>query len=171
MASSDAMMLFDFEDANEAAWTVVNDGVMGGNSEGYVRRTADGTLRFTGTLVTEGGGFTSARTEEAVDLSGYDGLALRVRGGGRSFQVDVRDGTQVRGMPLSRRASFPTSADWQTVRVPFSALGKSVRGRAVPGAPPLEPSAVQGLALFMADGQNGAFRLEVDAIRAYRAEE
>jgi hypothetical protein len=160
------MTLFDFTTMDEQAWNVVNDGVMGGDSKGHVELTGEGTLEFTGTLVTEGGGFTSVRTRGAFDLKGYDGLALRVRGGGRTFQVEVSD-SGTRG-DLSRRASFETSEEWKTVRA-FSALEASFRGRAV-DAEPLDPSSIERIGLYIADGQNGPFRLEVSEIRAYREE-
>lgn len=166
--SSDTMTLFDFDTADEAPWQVVNDGVMGGRSQGYVE-IADGTLRFTGTLVTQGGGFTSVRADRSVDLTGYDGLELRVRGGGRTFEVEVDDATRRRGRTVSRRAPFATQAEWTLVRVPFSALRTSVFGQPV-SAPPIDLASVQQIGLYILDGQDGPFRLEVDLIRAYRAE-
>lgn len=51
--------------APEAAqqWQAVNDGVMGGVSDGRFKITADGTLEFFGTLSLENnGGFASVRT-------------------------------------------------------------------------------------------------------------
>jgi hypothetical protein len=162
------MTLFSF-DADAEPWTVQNDGVMGGNSEGDVT-TKDGVLTFTGTVVTEGGGFTSVLTDRRVDLSGTDGLALRVRGGGRTFEVEVDDGTRDRrGRQVSRRATFDTSSEWQTVRVPWSAFESSVFGEPH-DAEPLDPADVQAFGLYIIDGNDGPFRLEVDAIRAYRAD-
>ena len=69
----DSLSLFEFGSAKEASWRVVNDGVMGGRSKGFVS-LEDGTLKFTGTLVTRGGGFTSLRAAMPADLSTYDGL-------------------------------------------------------------------------------------------------
>ena len=162
------MTLFDFDTADEATWRVVNDGVMGGRSEGYVE-VGGGTLRFTGTLVTQGGGFTSVRAERTADLSGYDGVELRVRGGGRTFEVEVGDGTRRRGRPVSRRAPVETGPEWAVVRVPFSALRTTIFGRPV-SAEPIDLSNVQSFGLYILDGQDGPFRLEVDVIRAYRSE-
>lgn len=105
------MTLFDFDSDDRPEWRVINDGVMGGRSKGYVE-VEDGTLRFTGTLVTQGGGFTSIRAARTADLEGYDGLELRVCGGGRTFEVEVDDGTQYRGRRVSRRAPFETAEEW-----------------------------------------------------------
>lgn len=159
------MTLFDFDGTDGARWQVVNDGVMGGRSQGFAA-VADGTLAFTGELVTQGGGFTSVRADREADLSGYDGLELRVRGGGRTFELDVSDGTRQGWRQVSRRAAFPTTTDWQTVRVPFASLETSVFGQSV-RAHPLDASAVESIGLFIVDGIDGPFRLEVDWIRAY----
>ena len=163
-----AMTLFDFDSADEASWQIVNDGVMGGRSQGYVE-VSEGVLRFTGTLVTQGGGFTSVRADRPVDLTGYDGVELRVRGGGRTFEVEVDDGTRRRGRRVSRRAPFETGEAWAWVRVPFSALQTTVFGQSV-SAPPINLADVGHFGLYILDGQDGPFRLEVDAIRAYRVD-
>ena len=157
--------LFAFDRADEAEWEIVNDGVMGGRSAGFVT-VADGTLRFTGTLVTQGGGFTSVRARRVIDLTDQVGLELRVRGGGRQFEVELDDGVRNYGRNISRRGPFPTSAEWTLIRVPFSSLRNTMFGRAV-NAPPIDLARIRGVGLYMLDGQNGPFRLEVDYIRAY----
>jgi hypothetical protein len=50
--------------------------------------------------------------------------------------------------------------------VPFSALRSTIFGRAV-NAPVIDVARIRGLGLYMADGQDGAFRLEVDYVRSY----
>jgi len=159
--------LFAFDRADEADWDVVNDGVMGGRSSGFVA-VEGGTLRFTGTLVTQGGGFTLVRARRDVDLTGQVGIELRVRGSGRQFQIEVDDSLRNSRRSVSHRAPFPTTAEWVVVRVPFSALRSTIFGRAV-NAPPVDLAQVRSVGLYMADGQDGAFRLEVDYIRAYGA--
>ena len=165
----DPMVLFDFETTDGAVWRVVNDGVMGGLSQGFVD-IEEGTLRFTGELVTRGGGFTSVRIDRRVDLSDYDGLELRVRGGGRTFEVEVDDGTRRGWRSVSRRASFETDAEWAMVRVPFDTLKTTVFGEPV-SAPPVDLTNVQSFGLYILDGIDGPFELEVDTIQAYRADD
>lgn len=166
---SDSVTLFTFEGTDRAQWDVENDGVMGGRSQGFARVT-EGTLMFTGEVVTEGGGFTSVRAASQADLSGYDGIELRVRGGGRTFELDVDDGTRSRGREVSRRGPVPTTGSWETVRVPFDTLEESAYGEPVsPG--PLDLSAIKSIGIYIIDGKDGPFRLEVDWIRAYREAE
>jgi NADH dehydrogenase [ubiquinone] 1 alpha subcomplex assembly factor 1 len=159
--------LFTFDRTDEAEWDVVNDGVMGGRSAGFVA-VEQGALRFTGTLVTQGGGFTSVRARRAVDLTGQLGIEMRVRGSGRQFEVELDDGVRAYGRTVSRRAPFATSAEWTVVRVPFSALRSTIFGRAV-NAPVIDVARIRGMGLYMADGQDGPFRLEVDYVRSYGA--
>jgi hypothetical protein len=161
------MTLFEFDDPGEASWQVVNDGVMGGRSKGYIA-IEDGVLRFTGSLVTRGGGFTSVRAARSFDLEGYDGLELRVRGGGRVFEIEVDDDTRRRGRTVSRRAPFETTAEWALVRVPFTQLRSTVFGQSV-SVETVDLSNVKRVGLYIVDGIDGPFRLEVDSIRAYRA--
>ncbi|PAP78681.1 hypothetical protein BSZ37_06870 [Rubrivirga marina] len=159
------MTLFDFDTDDGATWRIENDGVMGGDSQGFAE-VGDGTLVFTGEVVTEGGGFTSVRAQRDLDLSAYDGVELRVRGGGRTFELDVDDGTRSRGREVNRVGTFPTTEDWQTVRIPFDGLETTAHGETV-SVDPLDRSAVRSVGIYIADGIDGPFRLEVDWIRAY----
>lgn len=162
---TESTQLIDFETARLADWQVVNDGVMGGRSRGYAAIDG-GVLRFTGTLVTQGGGFTSVRTAIDLDLSAYEGLELRVRGNGRTFEVEVNDGQRYGWRTVSRRAPFDTGEEWRVVRVPFSALRATVFGRRV-DVPQVRPGGIERIGFYIVDGRDGPFSLEVDSIRAY----
>ena len=156
--------LFDFSDDADG-WRVVNDGVMGGDSQGQLA-IEDGVMRFSGELVTAGGGFTSVRIERQEDLSDYSGVELRVRGGGRTFEVEVNDATRNRRREVSRRAAFDAGDEWRTVRIPFDSLESTAFGEPV-DVGPLDQADVRSFGIFIADGQDGPFELEVDWIRAY----
>ena len=164
MSASDSTSLFSF-DSGVSSWEIQNDGVMGGKSKGYVS-AEDGALVFTGQTVTRGGGFTSTLAPLRQDLSGYDGIELRVRGGGRTFELNVDDGTRRGRREVARRGAFPTTSEWATVRVAFDNLKTTVHGEPVT-ADPLIRAAVQGVGLYIIDGQDGPFRLEVDWMRPY----
>lgn len=160
------MTLFSFDDPTEALWQIQNDGVMGGKSTGFVA-FADGALRFTGQVVTEGGGFTSVIARRELDLSDYAGLELRVRGGGRTFEAELSDGTRVGSREVSRRVPFPTTDAWTWVKIPFAQLRQSAHGEPVEVAP-LNRADIESVGFYIIDGQDGPFELEVDHVRAYR---
>ncbi len=165
-ASSDSpMTLYDFSTDTDAGWFIVNDGVMGGHSDGHVAHE-DGALVFSGDLVTRDGGFTAARTDKTADLSDTAAVELVVRGDGRTYEFELSDGTMRRGEMVSRKAPFETTAgEQQTVRVAFADLDATVFGEAV-SVPPFDPSSLVGIGIFMADGQDGPFHLEVLSVTA-----
>ena len=80
------LLLTDFtSSSSDLDWYVVNDNVMGGRSEGNFAQE-QGELSFAGRTNTNGGGFSSIRTKPLqLDLSGHDGIQLRVKGDGRRY--------------------------------------------------------------------------------------
>ena len=161
----DSLLVFDFSQGGADRWEVVNDGVMGGRSKGFVE-IESARLRFHGELVTQGGGFTSVRSSRSLDLSSYDGLEMRVRGNGRRFEVEINDGHRYGWRSVSRRAPFDTSDEWQTVQIPFSALRATVFGRVV-DVPTVKLSDIERIGFYILDGKDGPFELEVESVSAY----
>ncbi len=163
--------LFDFADpAHVDAWEWVGDPVMGGVSTGALVGLAGGVAAFTGTVsLAHGGGFASVRSAPGVfDLSGYEGILLDVRGDGRTYKLSIR--TDPWFDAVAYQVRFPTRPGARDEhRISFAAFRPTWRGRPVPGAPPLEPARIASFGLVVGDGQGGPFRLEIAAIRAWRA--
>jgi uncharacterized surface protein with fasciclin (FAS1) repeats len=153
----------DFSDAAAAKkWLSVNDDVMGGVSEGGLRITDDKTLEFSGKISLENqGGFASIRTRpEDLGLDGYDTIALRVKGDGRTYYLDLR--TSGLFAAASYRAALKTQKDtWQEVRIPLKDFEYAAFGRRIATADLLKASKVQSVGFTLADKQAGPFRLEV----------
>lgn len=164
------LLLADFPASiRDLAWDVVDDDVMGGRSRGDVR-LEKGSLLFTGTTNTDGGGFSSIRSRpRRFDLEGFEGIRVRVRGDARTytFRLTTRDSQSGSYRP-SFWADFETRAeDWEVIDIPFDRFRPRWRGRWLDG-PELNTSAIDGLGLMIYDDMDGPFRLEVDWIRAYR---
>lgn len=172
-------IVIDFADGgigSDIPWRAVNDGVMGGLSEGGSRRTADGTLEFSGVLSLENnGGFSSVRTgndEQASHdfrLGGFDGVVLKVRGDGRTYDVRLNSDARTSwGGDVSFKGRFETRQDeWIEVKVPFSSFVPTFHGELLDGVP-LDPAKVRRIGLLIGDKKEGPFRLEVAWIKAYR---
>ena len=119
-----------------AAWQAVNDGVMGGVSDGRFRITERQTMEFYGTLSLENnGGFASVRSRpRTLGLQAGDTLIARVRGDGREYQLNLY--TSRRMMAFSYRAPVQTrTGAWIDVAVALdrfeaTSFGRVVRGRA-----------------------------------------
>ena len=116
-AEDSRTMLFDFSKPDTSQqWQTVNDGVMGGVSEGNVRITKDKTLEFFGNLSLENnGGFASSRTRAGkLDLSQCETLLFKVRGDGRTYDFNIHVPTEQ--IAFSYRAKFVTEKDkWQEI--------------------------------------------------------
>lgn len=162
-------MILDFKNTQNAAeWLAVNDGVMGGLSDGQVRISEDGTLTFFGEVsLKNNGGFASIRSRPLKrDLSQFDGLVIRVRGDGKRYALTLR--TNVPITAGSYRVKFDTKpAEWQEIRLPFADFEATSFGRVINSVPALDPGQIRSFGFLISDKQEGPFRLEVDWIKAF----
>ena len=143
-------------------WRAINDGVMGGVSSGRMVQNGE-NLRFEGTLSLENnGGFASVRRLVDEDLSEATGIRLQVRGDGRTYQFRLRQDGRFDG--VAWRAEFTTSEDWQSIDLSFDDFVPVFRGRRVPQAGPVVPSAIRQIGFMLADKTPGSFALEVQSI-------
>jgi NADH dehydrogenase [ubiquinone] 1 alpha subcomplex assembly factor 1 len=159
------MLLADFHDPDEAArWRSTDDVVMGGQSSSTMR-AGEGVGVFAGELSLEGGGgFASVRRrDQRVDLSAYGAIALRVRGDGKRYKLNLRTSDSLDGIVY--QAAFETQpGTWRTAKLALAEFAPRYRGR--PAAGTLDPSRVSSLGLLISDGQAGPFRLELSSIVA-----
>ena len=146
-------------------WTVVNDGVMGGLSQGFVQLNGD-HMTFSGTVNTNGGGFTSIRHGvKPSSLRGADGVVLRLRPDDRDYSVTFRTGQTWRGRSIFWQTDLPQLApgEWADVEVPFSALRATVFGRDVRGGE-FDRGDIREIGLIIADGVDGSFSIDVASV-------
>jgi monofunctional biosynthetic peptidoglycan transglycosylase len=167
-ADSNQRLLFPAQDTEpKLDWLAVNDDVMGGVSQGTVRRADDGKLEFSGLLSLENnGGFASIRTRgPSLNLSEFESLIVRVRGDGRRYSFSVRT-----DLPVPAGAyyfDFDTrEGEWQEIRMPFESFQVRSFGRTLPVAPRLNRSQVRSLGFIISDKKEGPFRLDVEWIKA-----
>ncbi len=148
------------------AWATMNDGVMGGISEGNFKRTEAGTLLFSGNLSLENsGGFSSIRSKpRPLDLSGMNAIAVKVKGDGRSYWVDLRVSQQIRASTY--RAYLPTTAgEWTETLIPIKDFKLQAFFRELP-SPPINLAEVESIGLSLSDKRAGPFKLELESIAA-----
>ena len=159
-------VLFDFTKADAATeWQTVNDGVMGGVSQGNFRVTAK-TLEFFGTLSLENnGGFTSVRTKaKPLGLAAGDTLVARLRGDGRAYSLNLY--LDKRGRAFSYRAPIQTKKDsWIEVAVPLARFEATSFGRVITDAGAVKAEEINALGFLLGDKQAGPFKLEIAWIK------
>jgi len=165
-------ILFDFPAAtNSAAWQIVNDDVMGGVCTSRFQILANVAV-FSGVVSLENnGGFASVRSLPArTGLTGYDSFLLRIRGDGRRYKFTVRTEAGF-DAPLYQYAFTTKRGEWEEHRLAFKDFVPTFRGRVLTESPPLEPAKVTSVGFLIADKQTGAFRLEINWIKAQPAQQ
>ena len=170
MAAEEGRTLFEFQKPEvDKQWQTVNDGVMGGVSDGQFRITDQKTMEFFGTLSLENnGGFTSVRSRpKPLDLRTGDTIVARVRGDGREYTLNLY--VPRRRVAFSYRATFKTKqGEWIEVRVPLDRFEATSFGRVVAGES-LTPSEVNSLGILLGDKQAGPFRLEIEWLKVIKS--
>jgi len=162
------LLITDFTSSSaNLAWYVVNDNVMGGQSDGDFK-LEKGQLTFTGRTNTNGGGFSSIRTKTLqLDLSSYEGVQLHFRGDGRRYTWRLATTARWRGEQVSYWADFETSdGTWSTVNIPFASFVPRYRGNQLDG-PDIDAGQITGMGLMIYDNKDGVFEFHLASIRAY----
>jgi monofunctional biosynthetic peptidoglycan transglycosylase len=161
--------IIDFSSPDEQdRWEIVNDTVMGGVSESRISITEDRSALFQGAVSLQNyGGFSSMRTQPGeFDLSGYQGLMVKVKGDGKDYRLRLRTDNGHDG--IAYQAHFTTEkGSWITVRLPFNSFIPVFRGRVVEDAPELDLSGIRRIGFMIADKQAGPFRLEILWMKVY----
>ena len=175
-------VLFDFTKPTadiKETWGALDDVVMGGVSQSNIRLASNQAI-FAGIVSTDNnGGFASVRTrnfQPPLDLSGFEGIELRVKGDGKRYKFITRCEGKWDGIgycySFDTIYNFPT-----TIRIPFKDLIPVFRAKTVSDAEPLDASKVYSMQLMLSkfeyDGalnpkfEAGAFSLEIEYIKAY----
>jgi monofunctional biosynthetic peptidoglycan transglycosylase len=164
------IMLYNFNHPEEMEdWIIVNDGVMGGLSQGKIVLSDSNTAIFQGNISLENnGGFASTRTlPRQYQLDNFAGIEIRVRGDGKTYQFRLRENDRFDG--IAYRYHFRTQAgEWMTVRIPFEKCIPVFRGRVLSDVKPVSPEEIQQIGFLISDKQTGRFQLEIDWIKAFQ---
>jgi len=158
-----AQEVYDFStESKPGDWFVVDDGVMGGHSQGNVGQSEDGHGIFQGTVSLENnGGFSSIRARmEGLETKGYSVFKIRLKGDGKNYQFRVRSQLNER---QSYQYEFPTTGAWQVVTVPFDQMIPTFRGTRL-NMPNYPGEFLSECSFLISNKKNESFRLEIDRI-------
>lgn len=156
-------VLYDFQAVKSVQdWYVVDDGVMGGLSEGAMSLNSKGNGVFSGDVSTRNnGGFSSIRYNfETMDASDFTHVVLKVKGDGKSYQFRIKESRRQRHSFI---ASFQTSGDWETIRLPFKDFYAGFRGYQL-DIPNYSGETMQEIAILIGNKRNESFALEIERI-------
>jgi NADH dehydrogenase [ubiquinone] 1 alpha subcomplex assembly factor 1 len=164
----DTLFLTSFNaDSPDLGWYVQNDNVMGGRSQGGFD-ISSGQLIFSGNTNTNGGGFSSIRTQPLeLDVSAYAGIRVKVKADGRRYTWQLQTNARWRGRRVSYWADFDTLADeTNVIDIPFTNFFPQLRGFRLDG-PELDTSQITEFGLYIYDKKDGPFELGLMSVEAY----
>ena len=156
-------ILFNFtKDVNLNNWRVVNDGVMGGLSQGFFELNEQGYGVFYGNVRLENnGGFSSVRYGfEATDVRKYSKVCIRLKGDGKPYQFQIKDRSD---RYFSYIYPFETSGDWETVEIKLSDMYPSFRGRKL-DLPNFSEAQIEEIVFLIGNKKKESFQLLLDRI-------
>ena len=156
-------LIFDFNSNSDiSAWRVVDDVVMGGESEGNFKLNENGNGVYFGEVSLENnGGFSSLRFRfNKKEISNYSKIILKIKGDGKDYQFRVKD--NYRNF-YSYISSFSTNKNWQLISINLSEMYPGFRGRKLEMSK-FSSSIIEEIAFLIGNKRNESFKIEIDKI-------
>lgn len=153
--------IYDFNKNSSANdWRIVDDVVMGGESNGKFSIDSDGNGVFEGNISLENnGGFSSVRYQfEKVAVSLNSTVLIRLKGDGKDYQFRIKDKSN---NSFSYITTFKTSGDWQTIEIKLADLYPSFRGRKL-DLPNFKSASFEEIVFLIGNKKEESFKLLVD---------
>ena len=158
-----SILLFDFNPKSSLKnWTVVDDSVMGGKSEGQFYLSPEGHGVFEGEVsLKNNGGFSSVRYNfKSLAIGKATKVSLLVKGDGKEYQLRLKANANDY---YSYILPFSTSGEWQTIEIQLSDLYPSFRGRKLDQAN-FSHDHIEELAFLIGNKTPESFKLLIDKI-------
>ena len=163
MCQDSSSYIFDFNnEKNTSNWYVVDDGVMGGLSQGTFTSTDSGNALYVGVVrIENNGGFSSVRYGfKTKDVSKFEFVILKVKGDGKSYQFRIKED---RSQSYSYITIFTTSGAWETIKLPLAIFYPSFRGYQL-NRPNFSGGKIEEIAILIGNKTRESFSLEIEKI-------
>lgn len=157
------LILYDFSSYESTNyWRIVNDGVMGGLSNGAISQNNNGNGVFSGEIsLKNNGGFSMTRLRfPIINVSEYNGIRLKLKGDGKKYQFRIKSDYN---NYYSYVTSFSTSGNWEEIVVKFEDFTPQYRGRKL-NRPNYNGEFVGEVAFLIGNKVQESFQLEIDKI-------
>ena len=160
-------LLEHFDGETDNPWRTVNDGVMGGLSDGG-SVLENGALTFSGVTNTNGGGFSSIRMRMAPGaMAGTNRLKVHMKRDARVYSMTLRTNVTSYQRRIAFRSEITGApeGEWGDGILSFDSLKASIWGRPIPDAI-FDPNEVVEIGLIIYDGKDGPFEMQLKRIEA-----
>ena len=127
----EAKVVYDFsENSSLRNWRVIDDGVMGGVSQGALRINYEGHGVFSGFISLDNyGGFSSIRYNvDAIDVLGYKYISIIAFGDNKEYRLRIKSDFYDRHVYSK---SFFAKNEWQEILIPIHTMEPQFRGRSL----------------------------------------
>jgi len=156
-------IIFDFQETSDISnWFVVEDRVMGGESNARFYINENGHAQFEGNVSLENnGGFASVRYDMAalkVNESGT--ISIRLKGDGKNYQFRVKNKDQ---NEYSYISEFSTSGEWEHITIELKEMYPTFRGRKL-DRPNFSHDKIEEITFLIGNKRNETFQLLIDKI-------
>ena len=157
------MILFDSSRGCDLSdWSIVDDTVMGGRSNGNVKVSTEGHAVFNGLVSLENnGGFSSIQYNlSRLKIMDSKKILIRLKGDGKQYQFRVKADRYDRHSYISH---FQTTGEWQTIEIQLNDMYPSFRGMKLelPNFPGKE---LEEIAFLISNKKDESFKLVIDKI-------
>jgi len=160
---SNSLLIFNFnKTSNISNWKVVNDVVMGGNSNGTFQIDEFGNGEFKGAVSLENnGGFSYLKYSlNQLDISNFKKIKVRLKGDGKKYEFRVKPSKYIQQSYITH---FQTTGEWQTVEIELSNLVPFYRGYKL-NSPNFSEEYLEELGFLIGNKKNESFHLILDEI-------
>ena len=157
------VMIYAFDkNSQENDWRIVDDVVMGGDSNGKFSIDNDGHGVFEGKISLENsGGFSSVRYQfETLAVTENSRVLITLKGDGKDYQFRIKDKSST---SYSYITTFKTSGEWQTTEIKLSDLYPSFRARKLE-LPNFESDFFEEIVFLIGNKKEENFKLVLDRI-------
>ena len=120
--------IYDFNSNSKSDWKVIDDGVMGGLSQGKMTINEDGHGVFSGHVSLENnGGFSSVMHQlYNFKVGNAKKIVLKIKGDKKAYQFRLKANNSDAHSFIQ---TFETNGDWQEIKIPLNSFYASYRGR------------------------------------------
>jgi hypothetical protein len=156
-------MIYKFDkNSSPRDWRIIDDGVMGGLSEGNFKINADGHGQFYGQVTLENnGGFSSIRHIcDKLSTASYNSIKIRIKGDGKSYQLRIKSNARDY---YSYITTFKTSGEWEEIKLPLKNFYPSFRGRTL-NFPNFDQENIEEISFLIANNKEEKFVLLLDYV-------
>ncbi len=153
------VVIFD-KQKSSAKWYTTNDDVMGGVSTSSLRRLADGSALFSGTVSTaNNGGFAMVRLPLNIKLSEENSkIILTVKGDGKKYQFRIKSKRYQRYWYVQ---TFQTSNTLQEIELPLDDFYPAFRGYRL-NSDNFSADQLKEIAILIGNKKDESFSLEIE---------